>query len=66
MKLLLLLIALVMILEGIPYVAAPQTMKEWLAKLSETDAGTLRILGLVSMFVGLFLCWVVQKTSFFA
>lgn len=55
-----------MILEGLPYVAAPQTMKEWLAKLSETDAGTLRILGLVSMLSGLGICWVVQRTSFFS
>lgn len=65
MKLLVLLIGMVMILEGVPYVAAPQTMKEWLAKLSETDASTLRILGLVSMVLGLFICYLVQKTAFF-
>lgn len=66
MKLLVLLIGMVMILEGIPYVAAPQTMKEWLAKLSETDPNTLRVLGLVSMAVGLFICYLVQKTAFFS
>ncbi len=65
MKLLVLLIGMVMILEGIPYVGAPQTMKEWLAKLSETDPNTLRILGLVSMAIGLLICYIVQQTGFF-
>ncbi len=65
MKLLVLLIGMVMILEGIPYVAAPQTMKEWLAKLSETAPNTLRILGLFSMGLGLLICYIVLQTEFF-
>ena len=65
MKLLLLLVGMVMILEGIPYVASPQSMKEWLVKLSEVDPGTLRKLGLVSMLGGLLLCWVVQRSTLF-
>lgn len=65
MKLMILLVGMVMILEGIPYVAAPQSMKGWLAKISEMDASVLRSLGLFSMLGGLLICWLVQGTSLF-
>lgn len=63
MKLLFLLIDMVLILEGLPYVAAPEAMREWLAKLSEMDPSTLRKIGIVVMTTGFLVCWVVQ--SFF-
>jgi uncharacterized protein YjeT (DUF2065 family) len=65
MKLLILLIGMVLILEGLPYVAAPQAMQEWLKKLSEISPGQLRILGLTAMVTGLLICYVVQKTALF-
>lgn len=65
MKLLILLVGMVLILEGLPYVAAPEAMREWLAKLSEMDPKTLRVIGLSAMTVGLIICWVVQKSSLF-
>ncbi len=65
MKLLTLLIGLVLILEGLPYVAAPEAMQGWLKKLAEIHPGQLRSVGLISMVIGLLLCFVVQKTSFF-
>lgn len=65
MKLFLLLIGLVLILEGIPYVAAPEAMQEWLKKLSAVDAGWLRSVGLLAMAVGLLIIFVVQNTSLF-
>ena len=49
MKLLILLIGLILILEGLPYVAAPEGMRNWLKKLSEMDPGQLRSMGLVAM-----------------
>ena len=52
---------MVLILEGLPYVAAPEAMKEWLAKLSEMPAGHLRAAGLVAMGVGLLICFIVQR-----
>ena len=61
----LLLIGMVLILEGLPYVAAPEVMREWLKKLSEFPAQQLRIVGLLAMSVGLIICWVVQRNSFF-
>ncbi|MGW8194010.1 MAG: DUF2065 domain-containing protein [Desulforhopalus sp.] len=63
MKTLILLIGLVLILEGLPYVAAPEAMQEWLKKLSIIQPGQLRAVGLVAMIIGLVICFIVQKTS---
>lgn len=65
MKLLILLVGLVLILEGLPYVAAPQAMQEWLKKLSTTSPGQLRSMGLVAMAIGLSIVFIVQKTDLF-
>lgn len=65
MKLLILLIGLILILEGLPYVAAPEGMRNWLKKLSEMDSGQLRSMGMIAMTIGLAICYVVQKTPFF-
>ena len=65
MKLLLLLIGMVLILEGLPYVTFPEAMRDWLARLSQMPAGQLRLMGLVVMAVGLLLCWIVQRTDLF-
>ena len=65
MKLLLLLVGMVFILEGLPYVAFPETMRGWLGKLSQTPAGQLRVIGLVVMLAGFVVCWVVQRTDLF-
>jgi len=65
MKLLTLLLGLVLIVEGLPYVAAPEVMQNWLKKLSEINPNQLRGMGLVAMLIGLAICFVVQKTSLF-
>lgn len=65
MKLFVLLIGMVLILEGLPYVAAPDSMKIWLKILSEMPAKKLRSAGLAAMATGLGLCWIVQRTSIF-
>jgi len=65
MKLLVLLVGLILILEGIPYVAAPEMMQNWLRKLSEIESGQLRTVGLISMAAGLLICFLVQRTTFF-
>lgn len=66
MKLLILLVGMVLVLEGLPYVAAPEAMREWLAKLSEMPAGQLRAMGLIAMVIGLLICFVVQRTDLFS
>jgi hypothetical protein len=65
MKLLTLLIGLVLILEGLPYVAAPEAMQEWLKKLSGISPGQLRSVGLIAMVAGILIIFVVQKTALF-
>ena len=65
MKILVLLVGLILILEGMPYVAAPEAMQDWLKKLSEMPTATLRKVGAVAMAAGLLICWVVQRTNLF-
>ncbi|MBU1565886.1 MAG: DUF2065 domain-containing protein [Proteobacteria bacterium] len=65
MKILTLLLGLVLIVEGLPYVAAPEAMQKWLKKMSEIAPNHLRSMGLVVMLIGLAICFVVQKTSLF-
>ncbi|MDK9707871.1 MAG: DUF2065 domain-containing protein [Desulforhopalus sp.] len=65
MKLLTLLVGLILIIEGLPYVAAPEKMQIWLKKLSEINPGQLRAVGLIAMLFGLIICFIVQKTSLF-
>ncbi len=65
MKLFLLVVGVVLILEGMPYFAAPERMKEWLLTLSEMDSGSLRKFGLSAMIAGLVICWLVQRSGLF-
>jgi uncharacterized protein YjeT (DUF2065 family) len=65
MKLLALLVGLVLILEGLPYVAAPEAMQDWLKKISGISPAKLRSMGLFAMLIGLLIVFVVQKTSLF-
>jgi len=65
MKLFILLIGMVLILEGLPYVAAPESMQAWLKKISEMRPERLRIMGLTAMAAGLLLCWIIQSDSLF-
>lgn len=65
MKLLVLLIGMVLILEGLPYVAAPEAMREWLRKLSKVPASQLRIVGSIAMAAGFLICWIAQRSPFF-
>ena len=66
MKLFILLIGLILVLEGLPYAAAPEAMQDWLKKISETDPSQLRSIGLAAVVTGLIVCFVVQKTSLFS
>ncbi len=63
MKLFLLVLGMVLILEGLPYAAAPEKMREWLMKLSDVPPATLRMLGIGSISFGLFICWLVQRSN---
>ena len=63
MKMLITLIGLVLILEGLPYVASPEAMQRWLKQLAEMHPDTLRIIGVFAMAAGFILCFLAQKSG---
>jgi uncharacterized protein YjeT (DUF2065 family) len=54
-------LGMVMIIEGIPYFAAPDRMKGWMAKLMQMAPETLRRFGLVMMAAGLLLVYLGRR-----
>jgi len=54
-------IGMVMIVEGVPYFAAPQRMKAWMARIMEMAPEALRRFGLVMMVAGLFLVYLGRR-----
>ncbi len=65
MKFFITVIGLVLVVEGLPYFAFPEKMQEMLAKIEQMDPAQLRIMGLISMIIGLVLCYLVQRTPWF-
>ena len=54
-------IGMVLIVEGMPYFAAPDRMQGWMAKLMEMAPSTLRRFGLVMMLGGLLLVYLGRR-----
>ncbi len=65
MKIFIVAIGLVFIFEGLPYFAFPEKMKEFLRQLQDMPADTLRMVGFISMSIGLLLCYLAQRTNLF-
>ena len=63
MKLLISLIGLILVLEGLPYAAFPEAMQQWLKQMIGMPPKVLRIFGGIAIGIGLFLCYVAQKTD---
>ena len=61
MKLFLSAVGLVLILEGIPYFAFPEKMKEWMRMVQDIPDSRLRIMGFVSMGLGLLLAYAFRQ-----
>jgi len=57
MKLFLCALGLVLILEGLPYFAFPEKMKEWMLMVQEIPDSRLRGMGFVAMALGLLLAY---------
>lgn len=53
MKLLLCLIGMILVVEGIPYFAFPDKMKQWMAVAMNTPNRSLRLIALLAMCTGL-------------
>ena len=63
MKLLVSLLGLVLVLEGLPYAAFPESMQNWLRQITVMPPRVLRVLGFLAMGVGLLLCYLTQRTT---
>lgn len=63
MKLFVTLIGLVLVLEGLPYAASPESMQRWLRQILEMRPGQLRRVGLIAMTIGFLLCYLAQKSD---
>lgn len=64
MKLLVALIGLVLVLEGLPYVAAPEAMQKWLTQLASMEPKQLRSMGLIAMVSGFLILMFAQRAGF--
>ncbi len=65
MKFFVTLIGLILIFEGLPYAAFPETMQRWLAQLVQENTAMLRLLGAFAVGCGLLLCYLTQRTTLF-
>ena len=65
MKTLITLIGLVLIFEGLPYVASPEAMQRWLKQLTEMRPENLRIMGIIAMVFGFLLCFIARRSGLF-
>ena len=63
MKILLTLIGLILVLEGLPYAASPETMQRWLRQLTELSPAQLRGIGLASMLLGFAVLFFVRHSG---
>jgi uncharacterized protein len=59
------LLGLLLIVEGLPYVASPQSMQKWLRQIGALPPELLRKIGFIAMGLGLILCYLTQRTTFF-
>lgn len=50
-------IGMVMIIEGLPYFAFPDTLKSFVQKIGEIPSNTLRVSGFILMLAGLVLVY---------
>jgi uncharacterized protein YjeT (DUF2065 family) len=65
MKMFITLIGLILILEGLPYVASPESMQRWLRQLADMNPDSLRLLGIFAMAAGFLLCFLALKSGMF-
>jgi uncharacterized protein YjeT (DUF2065 family) len=66
MKMFITLVGLVLILEGLPYVASPEAMQRWLKQLTEMSPDLLRMVGIFAMAAGFALCFLALKSGIFS
>ena len=55
-------IGLALVIEGIPYFLLAEKMPEYLKSLARMPPKVLRIVGMASMLLGLFIVWLVKRS----
>ena len=50
-------LGLILVIEGLPYFAFPETFKKWLVQISTTPDAYLRLLGFLVMVTGVLLLY---------
>ncbi len=63
MKYFLTALGLMLIFEGMPYFVFPERMIEFLREITGIPPSSLRIFGLISIIVGLAICYFVNMVS---
>lgn len=63
MKLLITLIGLILVIEGLPYVAAPEAMQRWLRQLLELQPSQLRMMGIIAMTAGFVILFFARRSG---
>ena len=63
MKLLVTLIGLILVLEGLPYVAAPEAMQRWLKQLLDLSPSQLRTMGFIAMISGFIVLYFARRSG---
>ncbi len=53
-------LGVVLVIEGIPYIAFPGKVKEWALAIQDVPDGSLRLLGLIITAAGLILAYAVS------
>jgi hypothetical protein len=54
-------LALILVIEGIVYALAPETLKQLAARATKTPAQTLRFAGLIAACLGVILVWLLRR-----
>ncbi len=61
MKLFLCVMGLVLVIEGMPYFISPKRMKDFLVQLLAVSEEQLRVMGLISMIIGVLLVYLGRR-----
>jgi hypothetical protein len=59
-------VGMVLVLEGLPYFAFPRIFKTWVSRMLEMPDSQLRVYGLMSMAIGLFLVFLARRSGWMA
>ncbi len=60
MVILFIVLGVILVLEGIPYFAFPAKVRDWALALQDVSNNSLRIVGFISMVVGLLVLFLVK------